>query len=146
MTIPGLSVVKVALIGLALTAIVGVYQELRVRHWSSAARIAETALTGERQRSATLARQVRAANDGIALCEQANASNVTTLRQCHAATGDLARETRRLDELLAATRREARAVRAARDREDAELSVRTEVPLPEILQIERARGQGWLWR
>lgn len=98
------------------------------------------------QRVQSLGQEVLAANDAISQCDAANQSRDAALQECHAHTGDLARESRRLDELLAAARRDARKVRAERDREDRELAARPEVPLEEAIRLERARGEGWLWR
>ncbi|MGE0487304.1 MAG: hypothetical protein AB7Q81_24330 [Gammaproteobacteria bacterium] len=98
------------------------------------------------QRAGTLAATVHRGEVEVAECGRANEHNMGALRLCHARTGDLARETRRLDEALAAARHSAAERLATRDAEDAALAERAPVPVEEANAIARARGAGWLWR
>lgn len=102
-----------------------------------------------KERADRLAGEVREGNDATAACESANASQLETLRQCHAYAGDLARESRRLEDAFAAARAAASEQLQRRDAENAELAARPVDSRPSVAEanaIMQERGAGWLWR
>lgn len=146
MNLPGMLSLKVAAVGLLAVMLTWGWQELEVRALQGEIGVLRAENAGLLQRSATLAATVRRGEDQVAECGRANESNMGALRLCHTRTGDLARETRRLDEALATARHTAAQHLAARDAEDAALAERAPVSVDEANAIARARGAGWLWR
>lgn len=103
----------------------------------------------ETQRAERLAGEVREGNEATAALESANASQLETLRECHAHTGDLARESRRLEEAFASARAAASEKLKQRDTQNAELAARPQAERPSVAEanaIMEERGAGWLWR
>ncbi|MEQ8233274.1 MAG: hypothetical protein RLW61_14360 [Gammaproteobacteria bacterium] len=101
------------------------------------------------ERAERLAGEVREGNDAMAAWESANASQLETLRECHAYAGDLARESRRLEEAFAAVRAAASERLQERDAANAELAARPTDARPSVTEanaIMQERGAGWLWR
>lgn len=145
--IQGLSTIQVALIGAAAVALVGGVQQIRVLNARGDAREAVAESRGHELAAQTLRAEVRQGQQSMALCEAANRSRDEAIGICHAHTGDLARESRRLDAELSAARRKAREVVAVRDAEETEIRARPDAPtLHDALQQQRRRGEGWLWR